>query len=433
MNKWSKMYSEKFMTPEEIAKKIDSNTICASAIGPSEAFAIPEALAERAIKDNLHNIIHFSLLSMKIKKIWDTELHNKFNHITYFASSNSRNAIWKKRCEFVPCFYHEIPDIWKNIVKPDVFYTTVSPMDEHGYFSLGVGVSTCKSIIEVAKKIYVEVNKYMPRTHGDSYIHISQVDGVCEHHQLLPELPIEPLSDTDKRIGKYIAELVPNGATIQLGIGTIPNAVAEALNDKKDLGIHTEMFTESMIDLIENGIVTNNMKNLHKGKSIATFALGTKRLYEYLNDNVGINFYPVNYVNDPRIIGAHDNFISINSCLEIDLFGQVCSETLGYKIFSGVGGQVDFIRGASISKGGKSIIAMYSTARNHTVSKIKPILTEGSVVTTTRNEVDYIVTEYGVARLKGKSISQRAKALIDIAHPKYREELLFEAKKRGIL
>ncbi|EOD00864.1 acetyl-CoA hydrolase/transferase family protein [Caldisalinibacter kiritimatiensis] len=433
MNKWIKMYNEKLVSAEKIAKKIGSNTVCSSPIAGAESYAITEAIARRALEENLSNIKQCSLLSIRPKKIWDPRLNGKFNHVTCFTSANARKALWNNRCEFIPSFYHEIPDVWKYSVRPEVFYATVSPMDEHGYFSLGIGVSTCKSLIETAKKIYLEVNEYMPRIHGDSFIHISQVDAICECHKPLPELPSNNITDIDKIIGNYIAELVPNEATIQLGIGAIPNAAAQSLSTKKDLGIHTEMFTESMIDLIENGVVTNRKKNIHKGKSIATLALGTKRMYDFLNDNVGIEFYPVDYVNDPNIIGMHDDFISINTCIEVDLFGQVCSESLGVKHFSGVGGQVDYVRGAAKSKNGKSIIAMYSTAKNGTISKIKPILTKGSIVTTTRNEVDYIITEFGVAKLKGKTISQRAKSLINIAHPNFRDELTSAAKKMNLI
>lgn len=434
MNKWEKIYEEKLTTAEEIAKQINSNTICASPIAAGESFNIPEAIAERALKENLTGIKHCSLLSLIQKKIWDPELNGKFNHLTLFCSSNNvRKAIWENRAEFVPSFYHEIPRMWEEFINPDVFYATVSPMDEHGYFSFGVSVSTSMTLKKVAKKIFLEVNENMPRTHGNSFIHISEVDAICECNRELPELPSGDISEIDKTIGNYIADLVPNGATIQLGIGAIPNAAAQALLRKKELGIHTELFTESMIDLIEQGVVTNTNKNLHPGKSIATLALGTKRMYNFLNDNVGIEFHPVDYVNDPNTIGMHDSFISINACLEVDLFGQVCSESIGTKHFTGVGGQVDFVRGANKSKGGKSIIAMQSTAKNGTISKIKSTLTQGSIVTTSRNEVDYIVTEYGAAKLKGKSLTERAKALINIAHPDFRKGLTLEAKKMCLL
>lgn len=434
MNKWEKLYQEKLTTAEEIAKKIDSNTKCAAPIAAAETFAIPEAIAERALKENLSGIKHCSLISLRLKNIWKPELDGKFNHLTLFCTSkDARQAVWDGRAEFVPSFYYQIPKIWEEYIKPDVFYATVSPMDEHGYFSFGTSVSTVMTLKKIAKKIYLEVNENMPRTHGDSFIHISEVDAICECNEPLPELASPEITETDRIIGNYIAELVPNGATIQLGIGAIPNAAALALENKHDLGIHTEMFTESMVDLIEKGIVNNSKKNIHRGKSITTFALGSKRMYDFLNDNVGVEFYPVDYVNDPNTIGKLDNFISINACIEVDLFGQVASETIGPKQFSGVGGQVDFVRGACNSKGGKSIIAMHSTAKNGTISKIKHILTPGSVVTTSRNEVDYVITEYGVAKLKGKSISERAKELINIAHPKFREELTAEAKKLNLI
>ena len=344
-----------------------------------------------------------------------------------------RKAINEKRADFMPSFYYQIPRSIDEFVKPDVFYAMVSPMDEHGYFSFGTSISNAITMKKAAKRIYLEVNPNMPRTHGNSFIHITEADALCHVNNILPELKSSYISKNEMIIGNYIAELVPNGAVIQLGIGGIPNAAAHALSDKSDLGIHSELFTESMVDLLEQGVVTNRRKNIHEGKSIATFALGTKKMYEYLNDNVGIEFYPVDYVNNPNVIGMNDNLISINSCIEVDLFGQVCAETLGTKHYSGVGGQVDFVRGACLSKGGKSIIAIESTAKKGTTSKIKPILTPGSVVTTSRNEVDYIVTEYGAARLKGKTIGERAKALISIAHPDFREMLKFEAKKMNLI
>jgi len=434
MNKWQEMYKEKLTSPEKIAEKIQSNTICASPIAAGEAFAIPEAIAERALKENLSGIKHCSLLSLVPKKIWDPALNGKFNHLTlYISSNNPRKALWEKRAEFVPSFYYQIPRIWEEYINPDVFYAVVSPMDEHGYFSFGLSVSTCITLKKQANRIYLEVNEDMPRTHGNSFIHISEVDAICEYTRSLPELPVGEISKEERTIGNYIAELVPNEATLQLGIGGIPNAAAQALLNKKDLGIHTELFTESMIDLIEAGVVTNAKKNIHTGKSVTTLALGTKKMYDFLDDNVGFEFHPVDYVNDPNIIGMHDNFVSINSCIEVDLFGQVCSESIGTKHYSGVGGQVDYVRGANNSKGGKSIISMLSTAKNETISKIKLTLTEGSIVTTSRNEVDYIATEYGIAKLKGKSTRERARELINIAHPKFREKLTFQARKINLL
>jgi len=435
MSRWKELYNEKLLTADEIAKNIDSYTVCVSPIAAGEAKAIPEAIAKRALTENLVGIVHCSLLSIANGHLWnDKKLDGKFNHSTLYCGTNAvRNAISEKRADFIPSFYSQIPRILDEFIKPDVFYATVSPMDSHGYFSLGTSVSNALMMKKIAKKIYLEVNEHMPRTHGNSFVHITEVDSLCENNCELPEIKSNDISNNEMTIGNYIAELVPNGATIQLGIGGIPNAAAHALIDKRDIGIHSELFTESMVDLVEQGVVTNKMKNVHEGKSIVTFALGTKRMYKYLDDNVEVEFYPVSYVNDPNVIGMNDNLISINSCIEVDLFGQVCSESIGTKHYSGVGGQVDFVRGACCSKGGKSIIAIQSTAKNGTTSKIKPLLTPGSIVSTSRNEVDYIVTEYGVARLKGKSIRERTKALIDIAHPNFRKDLKFEAKKYNLL
>jgi acyl-CoA hydrolase len=433
MNNWRKVYEEKILTAQEIAKQIDSNTVCATPIAAGAAFAITDAIAERALKENLTGIKHFALLSLGPSSLFNEELNGKLNHVTTFSSTDAaRKAIWENRADVAPCFYFEQPKLVTEFIKPEIFYATVSPMDDHGYFSFGTSVSNVMAMKKCAKKIFLEVNENMPKTHGNCFIHISEVDAICECNRPLPELPVSGVSDLEMTIGRYIADLVPDEATIQLGIGGIPNAAAIALSDKKDLGIHTEMFTESMIDLIEQGIVTNRKKKLHEGKSITTFALGSRRMYDYLNDNVGVEFYPVDYVNDPNVVGMHDNFISINSCIEVDLFGQVCAESIGPKHFSGVGGQVDYVRGASRSKGGKSIIAIQSTAKKGTITKIKPILTPGSIVTTSRNDVDYIVTEYGVAHLKGNTMAGRAKSLIAISHPDFREQLTFEAKKMGL-
>lgn len=434
MNKWEQIYKEKLLTAEEIARQIDSNQICASSIGTGEPISIPGAIAERALKENLTGIKQYSQISLTNSSLWDNkELDGKFNHITSFCNTKQvRNSLWDNRSEYIPSYYHQIPKLVVDYIKPDVFYATVSPMDKHGYFSFGTSADTPMAMKKIAKKVFLEVNENMPRTHGNCYIHITEVDSLCEYNAPLFEMPSKEITEADKIIGDYIQELVPNEATIQLGIGGIPNAVAKALSNKRNLGIHTEMFTDSMIDLLEQGVVTNCKKNINVGKSIATFAIGSKKMYEYMDDNVGIEFHPVDYVNDPNIIGMNDNLISINSCLEVDLFGQVCSESIGHKHFSGIGGQVDFVRGAYKSKGGKSIIAINSTAKNGSISKIKPVLTPGSIVSTSRSEVDYISTEYGVVKLRGKSISERAKALISISHPDFREQLTFEAKQMNL-
>lgn len=318
-----------------------------------------------------------------------------------------------------------------------VLLVTCSPMDKHGYISLSIGNTYEMQLIESGEVVIIaEVNKNFPRTFGDNQIHVSKIDAVVETNRLIPSLPIQPFNDKDKKIGGYIAELIEDGSTIQLGIGGIPNAVAEALKVKKHLGIHTEMFTDGMVELIECGAVDNSKKTLYKGKSVCTFALGTQKLYDYVDDNPTVLFMQGKWTNDPYIVGQNHKMVSINTTIEVDLTGQCCSESIGHKQFSGTGGQADTAIGAQKCPEGKSFIALYSTAnvKNNsgervTVSKIVPTLKLGATVSLSRNDVDYVVTEFGVAWLRGQSIGERVKRLIDIAHPDFKEELRFEADK----
>jgi len=288
-------------------------------------------------------------------------------------------------------------------------------------------------LLRNAKHIYLEVNKYMPRTFGENFIHISQVEALCENHQPIFELPVGEPSEIDYKIGNIIAEMVPDEATIQIGIGGVSGALGKALKDKKDLGIHTEMFSDAMVELIECGAVTNEKKNIHRRQSVSTFCFGSKKVYDYIDNNPSVLMLPVEYVNDPYVISKMDKFVSVNAGLEVDFFGQVCSETIGPVPFSGPGGQFDYVKGAKMSKGGISFIAMSSTAKGGEISRIKPMLSYGAAVTSHKNEVDCIVTEYGVAKLFGKTMRERTRELINIAHPKFREELEFNAKKMNIL
>lgn len=433
MSKWQEMYKRKLKTPEEIVKEVKSGDICACTSALGEPAALVEALAERALKENLSGITHHMLLACRKWKYLNPELAGKMTHVAWFTSGNARQAVKEGRADYMPGFYHEFPRFWREYIQPDVFYAMVSPMDKHGYFSFSLGAAEARAQMSRAKKIFLEVNEYMPRAHGPAIVHISEVDAICEAHIPLPELPPVPLTDKDITIGNFVAERIPDGAVIQLGIGGMPNAVGKALMSKKDLGIHSEMFTDSMTDLIEAGVVTNRTKNINTLKSVASFSVASKRTYDFIDDNPSIEFHPVDYINEPTIIAKNDKVVSINACLEVDLLGQVCSESLGPTNISGTGGQVDFIRGANLSKGGQSFLCMYSTAKDDTISKIKPVLTLGSVVTTPKNEVDHIVTEYGVVKLKGKTASQRAKALISIAHPNFRDELMAAAKKLNLL
>jgi itaconate CoA-transferase len=315
----------------------------------------------------------------------------------------------------------------------DLVMTTVSPMDRAGFFSFGTGNDYISTAARHCKKLIVEVNRNMPRVFGDSLLHISEVDAVVENDAPLLELRIADPKPEDDIIGPAIASMVPDGATLQLGIGNLPNAVARYVNERSDLGIHTEMFTEGMVNLIEAGVVTGRRKTLHPYKHVFTTAAGTQRMYEFMNDNPSMESYPASYVCDPGVIARNDNMISINSVLEVDLLGQANAEFLEGTTFSGTGGQLDFVRGAFASKGGKSILAFYSTAKGGTISRVVPRLPVGSVVTTPRADTDYLATEFGIVNLKGKSTKKRALSIISIAHPKFRDQLMQEAENMYLI
>ena len=434
MINYEQMYREKLRTAEEIVSNIQSGYVCCCPTGTGEPEAIMNALTERVLKENLNNIEHHLMLASRRWKYWAPELAGKIKHVSWFTSGASRPVVQDGRADFMPGFFYENAVRWvKYVQEADVFYAMVSPMDKHGYFSFGPAASEAHAQMSVARKVYIEVNPKVPRVLGDCFIHISQVDLLCESSNPLPNLGETVLNEKDIKIGELIAEHIPDGATIQLGIGGMPNAVGMKLMDKKDLGLHTEMFTDSMVVLMESGAVNNSKKNIHKGKTIATFGVGSQSMYDFIDDNPAVEFYPVSYVNDPRVIAQNDNVISINACVEVDFIGQVCSESIGAKNISGTGGQVDFVRGANWSKGGKAFICTYSTAKDDTISKIVPALATGAHVTTSKNDVDHIVTEYGIAALKGKTAAQRAKALIAVAHPAFRDKLTFEAKKMNLM
>lgn len=432
MNKWKKKYQDKLLAVEQLVAKFNSNDRCVSNGQVVEPVAILEALAERAKRGEIKGIQYHILAPQNQQPYLDPEMSDKIHLNALFVSKPTLDLVWDGYADYLPSFYGEIPRNVPIRGDIDVFMTRVSPMDKHGYFSFGAAADL-SALYRQAKKVFLEVNSTMPRVHGSCFIHISEVDFLCESEAPISERYYGELTEEDIRIGEIVAAKIPDGACLQLGLGQMPNAIVKALMDKKNLGIHSEMFTDGMMELIEAGVVNNSRKRIHIGKSIASFTNGSRRLYDFLDDNPGIEFHPVNYTNDPVIIGRNDNMRSINSCIEVDLFGQVCSESIGPKNFSGVGGQVDFIRGAKRSKGGKSIIAMKSTAKNGTISKIKCVLTKGAVVTTSRNDVDNIVTEYGIARLRGRTCSERAKALISIAHPKFREQLEKEAHEINII
>lgn len=434
MNKFQEMYQAKRKSPEEVAMYVKSGDVCACPTGLEEPTAICEAVAARAMRGELTGVVHHATLSVKGGPFMKPELKGKYDYVSWFTGGTGRKGIQEGIHTYIPNNYSTIPGLWRDVQpRLDVFYAEVSPMDKHGYFSCPMAGAEVVAMREKASIILLDVNDQMPRVMGDCLIHISQVTALCESSRPLLVLNNPPLSDDDKKIGQMIADEVCDGATLQLGIGGIPNAVGVLLKDKKDLGLHTEMFTDSMVDLLECGAVTNMKKPIHVGKTVATLAWGSKKMYDFMDDNPAFEMYPVSYINNPAVIAQHDNFVSVNSCVEVDLFGQICSESIGTKHYSGSGGQLDFVRGANMSKGGKGFIAMLSTTKGGTISKIKPILTPGSIVTTPRNEVDFLVTENGIVRLKGQTASQRAKMIISLAAPQFREELEYEAKKMNLI
>lgn len=434
MNKFQEMYQAKRKSPEEVAMYVKSGDVCACPTGLEEPTAICEAVAARAMRGELTGVVHHATLSVKGGPFMKPELKGKYDYVSWFTGGPGRKGIQEGIHTYIPNNYSTIPGLWRDVQpRLDVFYAEVSPMDKHGYFSCPMAGAEVVAMRKKASIILLDVNDQMPRVMGDCLIHISQVTALCESSRPLLVLNNPPLSDDDKKIGQMIADEVCDGATLQLGIGGIPNAVGVLLKDKKDLGLHTEMFTDSMVDLLECGAVTNMKKPIHVGKTVATLAWGSKKMYDFMDDNPAFEMYPVSYINNPAVIAQHDNFVSVNSCVEVDLFGQICSESIGTKHYSGSGGQLDFVRGANMSKGGKGFIAMLSTTKGGTISKIKPILTPGSIVTTPRNEVDFLVTENGIVRLKGQTASQRAKMIISLAAPQFREELEYEAKKMNLI
>ena len=335
--------------------------------------------------------------------------------------------------DFTPNYFHEIPRLIREVWPSDAAGAIVSPMDEHGFFSLGLGVDYTWEALHKAKKVIFEVNQDAPRCHGNCQVHISNVSHVYESNDPLLELPVIPLSEVDKAIGGYVAEQINDGSTLQIGFGGVPNAVCKALENKKDLGIHTEMITEGIMELAECGAVNCSRKNYNHGKMIGTFAWGSKRLYEFMHNNPMLQMHPVDYTNEPYNVGQNDNMVAINSTIEIDLLGQCCSESMGPKQWSGTGGQVDFFRGVNISKGGKGFVTMPSTAKKGAVSRIVPTLEPGAVVTTNKNDVDHVVTEYGIAKIRGQNARQRALGLIRICHPDFRDELKTAAQKMKVI
>lgn len=418
----------KIVSAKKALSQVKSNDNVYIHAGAAKPEILVDALVERA--EELRNVNIYHLMTLGKATYTNPEHSKSFKHISLFAGGNVRESINSGRAEHIPIFLSDIPSLFKNkIIELDVALIQVSPPDEHGWCSMGVSVECSKTAAEKAKFVIAQVNSKMPRVHGDTFLHKTQFDFIVEAEANLPEIPRLRMTELDQKIAENIAPLISDGATLQLGIGKIPDAVLHFLEDKKDLGVHTEMFSDGVMELIQKGIINCQKKTLHRGKIVSSFVIGSRELYKFIHDNPFCEFRPSHYVNDPFIIRQNDNMISINCAISISLSGQVNSDSFGYNIFSGIGGQVDFVRGASRAKNGKAIIALPSTAKDGTISRIVMQLAEGAGVVTSRGDVHYIATEYGIVNLFGKSIRERAKLLISIAHPDFRDKLIFEAKK----
>lgn len=426
---WQEIYKKKLVSSVEAVQHIKSGDRVVIGHACSEPTELVNAMVEN--KNQYKNVEIIHMVAMGKSQYTDPEMADHFRHNALFVGGSTRKAVNENRADYTPSFFYEIPRLFNEKYLPvDVALIQVSSPDKHGYCSYGLSNDYTKSATEAAKLVIAQVNDKMPRTLGDNFIHISQIDYIVEKSEELIELPPPKIGEVEKAIGENCASLIDDGSTLQLGIGAIPDAVLLFLKDKKDLGIHSEMFSDGVVDLYEAGVITNSKKTIHKGKMVVTFMMGTKRLYDFIDNNPVVELYPVDYVNNPIVIGQNYKMISINSCIEVDLMGQISSESIGLNQFSGTGGQVDYVRGASMAKDGKSIIAIPSTARRGKTSRIVPFLAEGSAVTTSRNDVHYVVTEYGIADLRGKTLRDRARALIEIAHPDFRNDLKIEFERR---
>jgi 4-hydroxybutyrate CoA-transferase len=416
------LYRQKLTTAEAAIQCIQSHSRVYLGSGAGAPQLLEHALVGRAAELREVELVH--MLSLTGCECLAPANAQSFRHRALFIGDHSREAVRAGRADYTPVFLSEIPGLFRDGTLPlDAALIQVSRPDAHGYCSFGVEVGVTKPAAHAARIVVAEVNAQMPRVFGDSFIHLSHIDALIESDYPLPNMPRAQFSDVHKRMGAYIADLIPDGATLQLGIGSIPDAILFHLGQKCDLGIHSELFSDGVIDLVERGVITGDRKTLHPGKIVAGMVLGSRCLYEFVHDNALIELHPTDYVNDPYVIAKHDNMVAINSAIEIDLTGQVCADSIGAQFYSGIGGQVDFMRGAARSRGGKAIIALPSTAQNDQVSRIVTQLKPGAGVVTSRGDVHYVVTEYGVASLHGRSIRERARALIDIAHPQFRAEL----------
>ncbi|HEY8231648.1 MAG TPA: acetyl-CoA hydrolase/transferase C-terminal domain-containing protein [Vicinamibacteria bacterium] len=429
---WAESYRRRITSAQAAVRSVRSGDHVWIHAGCNNPEELIQALVARHAELRDVEIAH--LMTFGCADHVDPRYQASFRHRGLFLGANVREAVSAGRADFVPVFLSEIPRLIQSRLLPvDVAFIHVTPPDEHGFCSYGVGVECTKAAAEQAKTVVALVNPRMPRSLGDSFIHASRLTHVVEVDRPVVELPqAGEIGEVARAIGRNVAELVEDGSTLQMGIGEIPDAVLLFLKEKRHLGIHTEMFSDGVVELFESGVVTGEAKTIHRGKIVASFVLGSRKTFDFLDNNPFVEFHPTDYVNDPFVIARHDKMVAINSALAVDLTGQVCADSLGRSIYSGFGGQVDFVRGAARSKGGKPVIALPSTARGGTVSRIVDTLAEGAGVVTTRADVHYVVTEHGIARLYGKCLRERAQELIAIAHPDFRSELRAAACRRKL-
>ncbi|MDX1664693.1 MAG: acetyl-CoA hydrolase/transferase C-terminal domain-containing protein [Candidatus Promineifilaceae bacterium] len=428
---WESLYSSKMTTVEGALAHIKSG----DRIYIGGGAGVPESLTSTlpGQSDRLRDVEITHILTFADAPYVAPEYADAFRVNALFIGANVRGAVQKGYADFTPVHLSQIPSLFHKTLPLDVALISVSPPDEHGFCCFGVEVGTTKPAAESARLIIAEVNRQMPRTMGNSFIHVSRLNHIVEVDRPLPEAPQGGTTPEHKRIGEIVAEMIPDGATLQTGIGSIPDAVLQNLGSHRDLGVHTELFSDGVIDLVESGVITCARKSFHPGKIVAGFLFGTQRLYDFVHQNPLIEMHPTGYVNDPFNIARNNQMVAINSAVQVDLTGQVSADSIGPRLYSGAGGQVDFVRGAARAEGGLPIIALQSTARRGSISRIVPMLNQGAGVVTTRYDVHYVVTEYGVASLHGRCVRERARELIRVAHPQFREELECEARQLGYI
>jgi itaconate CoA-transferase len=435
MQTYRAQYRRKLTIPEQAVSGIKSGSTLVHGLAAAEPPALLQAIADRVRAGDLKDLSVHSLLPMEnvSKTLLSPDLADCVQAFSWFVSKSSRSAVRVGLNYYVPNHFHQVPRLMTENLDIDVTVTTVSPMDRAGFFSFGTANDYTSTVARCCKRLIVEVNKNMPRVFGDALLHVSEVDAIVENTVPLAEFKWPGPKAEDDAIGKLVVDLVPDGATLQLGFGGLPNVIAMKLMKHKDLGIHTEVFGPAMVELIKKGVVTGRRKNLHPMKNVFTVAEGTREMYRFMHDNPSMESYPVSYTNNPDVIARNDNMVSINSIIQVDLLGQCNAESLAGFEYSGTGGQLDYVRGAYNSRGGKSILAFYSTARKGQVSRVVPRLDSGAVITTPRMDVHYLVTEHGVINLKGKSTRERALGIISLAHPRFRDSLIREAENMYLL